>query len=421
MGKIPSQSSQKTIRVLVLTPFYAPDFGPSAPIFTALCEDLQKAGYEVTVVAGFPHYGNAAELFPYPGKLFVREKINGVNLIRFFVYAVPKSSLGRRLIYHGLFNLFATLACLAAGRTDVILADAPSLWYGLPLLVRALIPGTPYIYIIHDIYPDVLIKLDVIHSHRMVNLIERVEAFFYKNAARISVLSDGFKENLTRKGVPDKKIEVIPVCVDVDFVRPLDCHNELCREWGLEGKFVVLYAGNLGLSQSLEYVIETARQLAALPAITFVMVGDGARKTALQELVDEYCLENVRFFPFQPREKVPLIYALAQVCLVSLDPHIVAELVPSKTFTIMAAGRPLIATVDRHTEVGRLLEQSGCGVRVEPENPDELAKVITRLYQDQNLLTRMGTNGREYVVAHFSDSVANKMYQNLIFRSIAEH
>ena len=339
-----------------------------------------------------------------------------MRILRIFVFDVPKSSLSRRLLYHAFFNLFSTIAALLAGRFDVILADAPSLWSGLPLLIKALIPRKPYIYIIHDIYPDVMVKLHVLHNQRMVNFIERIEGFFYRYASQISVLSDGFKENLLEKGVPERKISVIPVCVDADFVQPMECDSSLCQEWDLERKFVVLYAGNMGLSQGLENVVEASRQLTQLPDITVVLVGEGASKPALQKLVNQYGLTNIRFFPFQPREKVPKIYSLAHVCLVSLNPSIVTESVPSKTFTIMAARRPIIATVDPNTEVSRLLDEAGCGLRVDPEKPGLLADAVIRLYHDRSLGEKMGKLGRDFVVSHFSRNVASEHYHHLILQ-----
>ncbi|HSQ79395.1 MAG TPA: glycosyltransferase, partial [Candidatus Bathyarchaeia archaeon] len=119
-------------RVLVITPQYAPDFGPSAPIYTALCEDLQRLGCRVTVVTAFPHYAKADALYPRSGRLFREEIRNGVRVIRTYVYTVPQTSLWRRLLYHASFNVFATLALLRTGPTDIVIADAPTLWSGLP-------------------------------------------------------------------------------------------------------------------------------------------------------------------------------------------------------------------------------------------------------------------------------------------------
>ncbi len=401
-------------KVLVITPQYSPDIGPSVPIFTALCEDLQKMGYEVTVVTAFPHHTGAEVLHPDKTGWIQEDKLNGVRILRTYVYSVPKSALWRRLLYHASYNVFSTLAALRVRKPDIVLADAPTLWSGLPLLVKAILQRTPYIYIVHDIYPDVLQRLGIITNPRVIRGIESIEHFFYSRSAQISVLSGGFKDNLLGKGVPAAKIAVIPACVDVEFIHPLPKENELRERWGLSGKFVILYAGNIGLSQGLEAVLEAARLLIHNPDIVFVLVGEGATKPALQKLADKNSLSNVKFFPFQPRQEVPTIYALADICLVPLKRDIVVESVPSKTYTIMASGRPIIATVAGDTEVSHLLDQAQCGICIEPENPEILVEAILKLYEANELRNEMGRCGRAFVVEHYAKQVASKKYDMLI-------
>ena len=401
-------------KVLVITPQYAPDLGPSAPIYTALCEDLQQMGCDVTVVTGFPNYAGSDTRYPRSRRLFQEETVNGVRIRRSYVLTVPKSSLWRRLLYHFSFNVFSTLSALRTGRPDIVLGDAPTLWSGLPLLAKAVLPGIPFVYVVHDIYPDVLFRLGIVTNQRILGMIERVEDFFYDRAVQVSVLSPGFKENLLRKGIPQDKIIVIPACVDVDFIRPLPKDNGLREQWGLKDKFVVLYAGNIGLSQGLETSLEAARLLKDRPDIVLALVGEGASKASLERMANESGLSNVRFFPFLPREDVPLIYALSDCCLVSLKRDIVVESVPSKSYSIMASGRPILATVDPNTEVGRLLSEVQCGLCVMPENPKALAETILSLHKDPLLCSEMGRRGREYVVERYSRKVAARQYCEVI-------
>ena len=401
-------------RVLVITPQYAPDFGPSAPIYTALCEDLQRLGCRVTVVTAFPHYAKADALYPRSGRLFREEIRNGVRVIRTYVYTVPQTSLWRRLLYHASFNVFATLGLLRTGPTDIVIADAPTLWSGLPLLVRSFLGRKPFIYVIHDIYPDVLSRLGVLRDRRIINAIEKVEEIFYRKAAQISVLSEGFRDNLLAKGVPAGKISIIPVCVDTGLIRPVEGPNELRERWGLGGRFVALYAGNIGRSQGLETVIEAAALVRDHPEIVFVVVGEGAMKAPLEEAAALRGLDNVRFFPFVPRESVPLVYDLADVCLILLKKDIVVESVPSKTYSIMAAERPFIATVDGATEVRALAEAAGCGLCVEPENAAALAEAVVRLSRDRSSGREMGRRGRELAVADYSREAGARTYLGLI-------
>jgi colanic acid biosynthesis glycosyl transferase WcaI len=401
-------------KVLVITPQYSPDIGPSVPIYTALCEDLQKMGYEVTVVTAFPHNSGAEALHHDKAGLIQEDRLNDVHIFRTYVYSVPKSALWRRLLYHASYNVFSTLASLRVRKPDIVLADAPTLWSGLPLMVKAILQRVPYIYIVHDIYPDVLLRLGILTNPRLIRGIESIEHFFYSHSAQISVLSVGFKENLLHKGIPAAKITVIPACVDVEFLHPLPKENKLSERWGLVGKFVILYAGNIGLSQGLETVLEAAGLLIHYPDIVFVLVGEGATKPALQELANKNSLSNVKFFPFQPRQEVPMVYALADICLVSLKRDIVVESVPSKTYSIMASGRPIIATVAGNSEVSHLLDQAQCGLCIEPENPEILVEAILQLYEGDELRNQMGRCGRAFVVEYYARQVASKKYHALI-------
>jgi colanic acid biosynthesis glycosyl transferase WcaI len=322
------------------------------------------------------------------------------------------------LWYHLSFNFFSTLAALRVKKVDMIIADAPSLWSGLPLLVKAIFPGVPYVYVVHDIYPDVMVNLGVLHNPSMVRWIEQIENFFYKKCAKVSVLSTGFKENLIHKGVPAEKIEVVPVCVDVDFIHPLDGENQLREKWGLKDKYVVLYAGNMGLSQGLENVIKAAQLLKNHAEIEFILVGEGATRQELQQMIAQLDLHNVQMFSFLPREEVPWLYDLADVGLVSLKKGIVVESVPSKTYSIMAGGRPFIATVDRDTEIGHLIDEAQCGLWVEPENPEALARAVLQIYEDQASGLEMGKRARNFVVEHFSRQVAANQYQQMIVQRV---
>lgn len=407
----------RPIRTLVITPQYAPDLGPSAPIYTDLCEDLQRMGCDVTVVTGFPNYAGSDLNYSPARGFFEEEMLNGVRILRSYVYRVPKSSLWQRLLYYASFNLFATIAASRTGKPDIVLADAPTLWSGLPLLATAILPRIPFIYVVHDIYPDVMQRLGIVNNLPILNFIGRVEAYFYRRSVCVSVLSPGFENNLLKKGVSRAKIAVIPVCVDVDFIRPLPRENPVREAWGLGEKFVVLYAGNIGLSQGLDTTLKAARLLSGYPEIVFALAGEGATKGLLQQAAREDGLENVKFFSFLPRSEVPFIYASADVSLVSLKRDIVVESVPSKTYTIMASGRPVVATIHPDSEVGRLLAQSQCGLCVPPGDADALAQAILRLYEDPSLRAQMGQCGRDHVVQHYSRQVAAKQYYELIRHS----
>jgi len=227
-----------------------------------------------------------------------------------------------------------------------------------------------------------------------------VERFVYAHAWHITVLSEGFRANLLRKGVPSEKLTIIPNFVDVDFIRPLPRANGFHHRFGLDGRFMVLYAGNLGHSQNLEHVLECAALLQDRNDIAFVIVGNGSRKPYLEALAQQMKLHNVQFVPFQPRKDVPSIYAAADISLVTLRKGIALESVASKAYTIMASARPILAAVDPGSDAWELVQRAECRLCVKPENRRAMPEAIWALYADPAWRECLGRNGRRHVVQH---------------------
>lgn len=403
------------MRILLLTLYYKPDVAANAVIMTELAEELSALGHSVTVVTTFPHYkGNVIDE-RYQGKLIQREMQDDIEIIRTYLYTSPnKQSLLVRFLNYVSFNLLSTLAGLFSGPQDVILAPSPPLTIGFSAYIISLFKRIPYIYNVQDIYPDVVIKLGILTTKWVIRFSRWLERFVYKRARHITVLSQGFKANLLAKGVPEEKLTIIPNFVDTDFIRPLSQENSFRDRFDLKDRFVVLYAGNLGHSQNIEDVLESAQRLEMQEDIVFVIVGNGSRKPELKALASKMDLSNVHFIPFQPREDVPQIYAAADVCLVPLKKDIARDSVPSKAYTIMASGRPIIASVDPGSDAWSLVQAAECGLCVEPENSQSLAEAIRTLYHDPDLRARLGRNGREHVVANYTRRVVARQYDELL-------
>jgi len=275
-----------------------------------------------------------------------------------------------------------------------------------------------FVYNVQDIYPDIAIRLGILRNKRLIDVFRFLEHFVYSKATALSVISDGFKANLLSKGVPDKKVHVIPNFADTDFIRPLPRHNRFSKAQGLDDHFVVLFAGNLGLSQGLELVLEAAGLLKDFPEICFLMVGNGAAKMALLDLVQRMNLKNVNFLPFLPYQDIPEMYASSDVCLVPLKRGITKESVPSKVYSILAAGRPIIASVDEGSDTWRLIREAGCGICIPPEDPHALAGAVIRSYRKREDGICMGEKGRTYVEAHFSRQQVAKKYEQLFMHVV---
>ncbi len=400
------------MKILVVSLYYEPDRCQSnGPIIRALCEDWAEAGHEVTVLTSFPHY-NCDEVWPeYRGRLFRRDRVGRVNVIRSYIFVPHKRSGWQRILNYLSFNISSTLAGLFSGKQDVIFAMSPPLTIGLTAYVLGLLKRIPYCYNLQDIWPEVAVKLGMLRGRRLIAFFERMEKFIYHYSQRIFAISDEFKSNLIAKGVAADKIEVIPNFTDTEFIQPMEKANSFSLANGLADKFTVLYAGNVGLSQGLEVILDAAEQLKEHPEIVFAIVGEGSCREDLIADANRRGLQNVKLLPFQPESDVPMVYAACDVALIPLRHGITENSVPCKTYSIMAAAKPYIAGVDGGSTVWKLTDQVGCGVCVEPENGRALADAVLQLQRDEKGRSAMGNNGRQFVERNFARETITDRYR----------
>jgi colanic acid biosynthesis glycosyl transferase WcaI len=246
-----------------------------------------------------------------------------------------------------------------------------------------------------------------------------MERFCLNNSNIVRIISDSFRPGLRALGVFDDKMALVYDWVDTEIIRPLPRENVFAREHDLIGQFVVLYAGNLGLSQGLEHVLTAAEMLADHSDISFVFVGDGAKREYLVSQAEQRQLTNVKFIPFQPRQRLSEVLASADVSLVTLQRGIGTGSLPSKTFSILASGRPVLMSIDEESETWNLIKRAGAGVCVPPENPTALVGAILSLKKDPELRECLGRNGRAWAEKHHSPQSGAKQIEKLLFEAIS--
>ena len=413
-------------RVLFLTLVFAPDGVSTAVLMTELALNLQDRGYEVTVLTTTPHYNLEPEarqrqpLVRRWGNLLYQSNCQGIPVFHALI-PVKGSRVGARLLDYARFHAISTLAGLArfTGKYDVILAPSPPLTIGLSAWILSRLRRVPFIYNVQEIYPDVAVSLGVLHSRTMIRAMEWLERFVYNRAQRIVVISEWFRRRLLEKGVPAAKLSVIPNFVDTDFLKPGERQNSFSDQHGLGQRFVVLYSGNIGLTQGFETIIDAARRLeVAAPEVCFVIIGDGTRRAWLEEQLSQQPVSNIILLPYQPRSSVPHIYATSDICLVPLKRGTAQETFPSKIYSIMAAGRPVIASADADSELAWVVERADCGWAVPPDDAEALAAAVRVAYQRRSDLPAMGLRGREYVVANHSPEAVAGQYDDLLRRVV---
>ncbi|MGD0125794.1 MAG: glycosyltransferase family 4 protein [Terriglobia bacterium] len=403
------------MRILLLSTYFRPDIASTGVIMTKLAEEFVAKGHEVTVVTSVPHYDPNRVGPEWSKKLVYRERREGMTIYRVRVRAGhDKSSVAARILGYASFSLLSALRAATLPRHDVILSPSPPLSNGVIADFISRLRGAPFVYNVQDIWPDVAVRAGVLKNGRAMKCLKAMERYVYDRAAKISVISEGFKRNLSAKGVPDGKISVIPNFIDTDFVTPQPKQNSFSRKHALENKFVVLFAGNMGFSQALENALGAAKLLEANEEIKFLMVGNGAAKNAAESYCESAGLRNVEFLPFQAHEDVPAMYGAADVCLIPLKRGFSAESVPCKLFTIMAAGKPAIAAVDRYSDTWELIRDAECGICVKPENPRALAETINRYYLDPSARCEAGRNARHYIERHFRPSTIAQCYLDVM-------
>lgn len=403
------------MRILLLSTYFRPDIASTGMLMTQLAEELSRLGHQIVVVTSMPHYDTNRIWDEYRGRLLVCERQGPLDVRRVYLY-VPqhKENLLGRLLNYVSFNLLSTAVGTLAGQCDVVMVPSPPLTNGVAAFLISRLRRVPFVYNVQDIYPDIAIQLGIMTNRQLIAAFRSLEKFVYRKAAAVTVISEGFRLNLLAKGVPDAKLRVIPNFVDPGFITALPRRNSFSRRHDLDDPFVVLFAGNVGLSQGLESVLDAARLLAEQPHLLFLIVGSGAAKEGLMKRAEKMNLDNVRFLPFQPHEAVPEMYASADVCLVPLRHGLTEPSVPCKVYTIMAAGKALVASVDEESDTWQLVQAAGCGLCVEPESPAQMAEAVLQLYHDRRLGEKMGTRGRQYVEGRFTPRIVAQEYEALL-------
>jgi colanic acid biosynthesis glycosyl transferase WcaI len=402
------------MHIMFMAQCYAPEDVSAAVMITELATDLAKRGHSVTMVTGAPNYPYGRVFKGYRNRLYASEMLDGVRVVRTWSHISPAKTTIPRLLHYGTYSATALYGGLLAGKPDVLVSFSPPLPLGLSAWLLSRMWRIPWVLQIEDLYPDAAMAAGVLTSKRLIDFFLGMERFLYQRAQRISLISENFRRTLLQKGVPDSKLVLIPVWADPEEVLPLPRQNGFRREHGLEEKFVVMYAGNIGLTSCLEDVLESAALLQDRDDIRFVIVGEGVKREALQAEAHSRRLENLLFLPFQPREAFPEMLAAADLGLVTLNAGAMLSSLPSKVFSVMASGRPVLSVAPPESELSLIVHQAGCGRNVPPGSPGELVAAITSLMAERSGLERLGLNGRAYFEQFHTRIHCVDHYENML-------
>jgi glycosyltransferase involved in cell wall biosynthesis len=368
-------------------------------------------GHDVTVITGFPNHPTGVIRPAYRGYFVKREKVEGIDLLRTWVYVAANRGFTKRILnFLSFFFSSLILGSVMTRRPEVVVGTSPQFFcavaaYGLSRVKRA-----PFVFEVRDLWPQSAIELGVIKNPLLIRLLEAIETYLYRHAALIVAVAESTRQHLVSKGIPAEKIRIIPNGIDAKYLASAGATPERARdELGLNGSFIVSYIGTHGMSHALETVLRAAKEFSGDPAIHFLFVGEGAEKEKLKRFAAELRLNNVTFVDQQPRERLLAFYRASDLGVVPLKRlPIFKKVLPSKLFELMGAGCPVICSVEG--EAARLIEKAEAGLPIEPENVEALIEAIKRLRSDAELRGRMSDNGQRFVTTHYLRSTLAEEY-----------
>ena len=400
------------MKILVVCPHFQPDTAPTGDVMTRLVRELAQRGHEMEILTSLPWYREHRIEAGWEGRIVDREDTAWGRVVR--VHPFPsgdKRSLWRRGLSFLGFTALVTAVGLPGRRVDVVLAMSPPLTLGLAGRILSLFRRAPLVFNIQDVFPDVAIEVGAMKGDRTIAAARWLERFAYARSSAVTVLSEDLRQNLLAKVDDPAKVRVIPNFVDVSAIVPESRLTSYRRELGIGDELVVMYAGNVGFSQSLELMVDAARALVDREDVRFVVNGGGSALEDLRRSAGD--LPNMIFAPYQPRERLGEVLASADLHLVPLRAGLASSSVPSKTFSILAAARPVLASVDVGSEVARMVEAAGAGTAVPPEDAGAFRAALVELLSDRDALVESGKAGRRYVESWLSPAAVAREYEKL--------
>lgn len=390
--------------LLVLNQYYRPGVEATGNLLAELCESLADV-YDVTVVTGRvrDHEGLPSD-----------EVVNGVRVLRTRSTAFDRAQLHLRAINYATYLADSVIRSLTLRRPDLVLTltDPPMIGdVGLVLARRA---GAPLVVVSEDVFPEIAVELKRLQNPLLVAFLRVMVETYLRRADRIVAIGDTMRVRLEEKGAPVERLRVIENWVDTTRITPQPRVNDWSRENGLDQSFVVMHSGNVGHAQDVETLVRAATFLRDLVDLRIVVIGFGARHADAMALAARLETGSVRFLGYQAREVLSQSLSSAQLHYLGLSKGLSGFVVPSRTYGILAAGRPVLVSADPECETVRLVESARCGIVVPPGRPELVAGAIRDAYEGRYDLDEMGRRGREYVEREADRAVALARYREVL-------
>lgn len=402
------------MHILFISQYFRPELGAASERISGHAVNLAKFGHEVTVITGFPNYPGGKVYPGYRRKPFSVEVIEGVRVVRVWLWTTTKKGAASRLLNYLSFMLASTIAGIWLGKMDRVVATSGPIFAGLSGYIVSAIKRAPFILDIRDIWPERIYAGTKLKRGRLLGLLERLEVFLYRKAERIIAVTRGVKENIVSKGISPEKVTVITNGVDTALFSTKTRDRVLADKLGLgENEFIVIYAGTLGLLQDVDLIVECARRLNQYGDIVFLLVGDGPRRDEIVRMAKKNNMENMRVLPPVPPEELCDYINLSSLGINTNTTHPHNEMaIPVKIFCYMACGKPVVLA--NAGEIADMVEKHNIGRCIPPGDAGAFTNAVLEFYNDRQLCSRCGENGRRLAEERFRTEVLSRELEKIL-------
>jgi len=406
------------LNIFLVTSNFPPEIGGAAHLIYELAVSLKSKGHAVTVFTGFPRYNLKVVPEKYRGSMLINETLDGIHVKRIRIPSLPRTSKIARGFEHMIFGLWLSILTAMTSRSDIAMVFSPPLPLPWMICLLGKLRRSPVVVNIQDLFPREAVELGMLTNPVLIRMFQFMERQIYRLAAAVTVHSPGNRKHVIDQGGQPNAVHVMYNWVDTERVQPRPRLNSFAEQYGLANRVVVSYAGTMGWAQDMGTIVRSAELLRDNRQIIFLLVGDGVEREKARKLSEDMGLNNILWLPMQPWSVYPKILAASAVCLINLHPGLRTPVVPSKLLNIMAAGRPVVASLPVESDARSIIAEAGCGIFVDAGDGEALAEAIRKLEANPALADEMGRRGRAYVENHFSREACTTEMESILENTI---
>lgn len=403
------------MKVLILSEFFYPDKSSTPKVLTELAEDLVEYGLDVEVITSKTSYKGENSNFK------TREVYKDIVINRVNSTELNRNSYIGRIVNYITFLISTSIKVITKKDYDCILmVSNPPVLPIIGYIVNKF-KKKPYIYLLHDVYPDIAVKVGAIKENGLVfKVMSYINNKIFNSASKVIVLGKDMKQNLLDKRVDEEKIEIITNWADKEKIYRGNKINDFSIKEGISQNFNIVYTGNIGRFHDIETILDTANKLKDNSKVNFIFVGDGYKKQQIEDYKKENSLSNIKLMGYKYGETYNKLLNASDVFITTLDKGIEGLGVPSKTYSYMAAGKPIIAIMNSCSEIGSLVEDKNLGIRINSGESDKIVEFITKISNDKNLYSNIVSNVNDVFEYNYERKMVTKKFKEVIENILVE-